>query len=59
MTCTHCGQVPLTRAYSLRFADGPSGPRVIDLHLCESCLWELCDEDGIELAEDVEFVLSE
>lgn len=34
--CVHCGKLA-SREYSLVF-QGESGPREMELHLCESCL---------------------
>lgn len=52
MTCTNCGQQPLSMAYTLRFSPETRGSVELDLHLCTACLLELRADPDIELVRD-------
>lgn len=51
MTCTHCGDAPLSMEFRLGFELSGGEARQLDLHLCHDCLAALCADPSVELVE--------
>ncbi|MDX1748435.1 MAG: hypothetical protein R3324_21070 [Halobacteriales archaeon] len=45
--CSNCGSATARGPYRLRFSLDGMEPRVLELDLCEACLGEFLEEDGI------------
>jgi hypothetical protein len=52
MTCTNCGDAPLAMEYTLRFTPEERKEKLLELHLCQACLQEICADPAVELVSD-------
>jgi len=52
MTCTNCGDAPLSMEYTLRCTPPCRSNKVVELHLCHDCLFRLRKDPNIELLDE-------
>lgn len=49
--CSNCGSAAARGPYELRFSLEGRDPKVLELQLCDACLGEFLEEDGIRRSD--------